>query len=66
MEATRAVPQRSIFRLVLFITFISDLGYGIECTLSKLVDDIKLNGAVSTVEGRDAIQKDLVRLETCL
>ena len=49
--------------LVLFSIFISDIRDGIECTLSKFVGDTKLSGAVNTLEGREAIQRDQKRLE---
>ncbi|GAB0182691.1 cAMP-dependent protein kinase inhibitor alpha [Grus japonensis] len=49
--------------LVLFDVFVSNMDSGIECILSKFADDTKLCGAVNMLEGRDAIQKDLDRLE---
>ncbi|PKU44285.1 rna-directed dna polymerase from mobile element jockey-like [Limosa lapponica baueri] len=60
------VPQGSVLGPVLFYIIAGDTGdmdLGIECTLSKFANDTKLCGAVDMLEGRDDIQRDLVRFE---
>jgi len=48
---------------ILFNIFSNDRDSGIECNLSRFVDDTKLSGAADLLEDRDAIERKLDRLE---
>ncbi|PKU46824.1 rna-directed dna polymerase from mobile element jockey-like [Limosa lapponica baueri] len=59
---TSGVPQGSVLGPV-FNIFVGDMYSGTECTLIEFANNTNLCGTINTLEGRDAIQRNLDRLE---
>lgn len=55
---TSGVPQDWVLEKVLLNVFVSCLDTGIKSTLSDFTDYTKLGGAVDSLEGREAFQKN--------
>jgi len=60
------VPQGSALGLSLFIMSINIIDSGMECTLSKFADDIKMCDTVDIAEGRNTTESDLDKLKNGL
>lgn len=55
-------PRGLVLGPILFNNFIGDIDSGVKCTFSKFAGDIKLCGIVVTLEGQDAVQRNLDRV----
>ena len=60
---TCGIPLGLVLGPVLLNVFVGNKDSRVECNFSKFADDTKLSGAVDMLEGRDATQRDLDRLE---
>lgn len=61
MNGHQCVLQGSVPGSVLFSMRINDLHAGVECTISKSVDNTKLREAIGYPEGQEALQRHIDR-----
>lgn len=63
IKDSKQILKENVIGPVLFSIFINYLDAGMGGILSKLAVDIKLGGTVDSLEGREALQRDLDKLE---
>ena len=61
-NVTSGVPQGSVLGPVLFLIYINDIDENLMSKIGKFADDTKMGKSVSSVEGVQTLQEDLVKL----
>ena len=61
-NVTSGVPQGSVLGPVLFLIYINDIDENLISKIGKFADDTKMSKSVSSVEGVQTLQEDLVKL----
>lgn len=56
-------PLGAVFQIALYNVFVGNMDNGTESTLSIFADDTKMCGAINTLDGKNALQRDFGKLE---
>lgn len=56
-------PLGAVLQIALYNVFVGNMDNGTESTLSMFADDTKMCGAINTLDGKNALQRDFGKLE---